>query len=598
MKHIPFLLFYISSCIAGAFYPSHNLDVFNKLKESEESSPNAQIFNLGKSSKSDEEVYALKISDNVSEEEDEPTWIVTGVIHGSEIMGINIVFQLIDDLLQQYDTNDSVKTWVDTYEIWFIPTVNPLGFNNRMRKNGHNDSLVHLSGVDLNRNFNFRWDQGGSDNPLDSRFRGIDSASENEVQLLQNLYLDQKPVFGITFHQGNEPAGGQIMRPWSGAPEGTPDYEVLSNFANLYADWVYEDRLPGPFCQPIFKGNTLQDPQGIDCTSQSQAGYCKNQCWRPAMSTMGAYGQSSVWAYAKSRTIDFTVEISDRLFTNHTFLTDSSLILSEEDSTYLAINQEFIRNHVHAMKKWFDHFIHSYNPLSLQGPGITGTITNQLGTPTPAMIEMEGLDNTLTSPHTNDSTFGRYTKLLADSGTYVMMVTTDETQIRDTILVNKGPLTVHNIIIHDSSITSSSSHTLSSQFFSSSTAISSSIRLSSSLDTPFSAGESSSSLLFNSSGQLSSSELPLSSTSSSSNDEIVLVENGVQRPTIIMQGKSLNLIVKEATQLTLFDLQGKVVRKSRINSSTSINLSTLKSGLYFAELNSANSHSFKTLYFH
>jgi hypothetical protein len=54
-------------------------------------------------------------------------------------------------------------------------------------------------GVDLNRNFPFRWAVGGR--PFDTFFPGRARASEPETRALQRLVADVQPDFTMYYHQ-------------------------------------------------------------------------------------------------------------------------------------------------------------------------------------------------------------------------------------------------------------------------------------------------------------------------------------------------------------------------------------------------------------
>jgi hypothetical protein len=71
-----------------------------------------------------------------------------------------------------------------------------------MRKNEHD--------VDLNRNFDFRWDEG-SDDPYQEDYRGTSPMSEPESQLLKQVAAEFKPAMFIDVHSGDQ----SLMYPYS-----------------------------------------------------------------------------------------------------------------------------------------------------------------------------------------------------------------------------------------------------------------------------------------------------------------------------------------------------------------------------------------------
>ena len=73
-------------------------------------------------------------------------------------------------------------------DLWVVPTVNPDGVAGRQRKNAR--------GVDLNRNFPYRW--GHSDGQVES---GPRPGSEPETRVLMRFLERVDPAFVVSFHQ-------------------------------------------------------------------------------------------------------------------------------------------------------------------------------------------------------------------------------------------------------------------------------------------------------------------------------------------------------------------------------------------------------------
>ena len=72
-------------------------------------------------------IWAVKISDNVHVEEDEPAVLYNGVHHAEEVLGLEICMSMINELLSQYGSDGQKTWWVDNIEIWFVPLLNPEG---------------------------------------------------------------------------------------------------------------------------------------------------------------------------------------------------------------------------------------------------------------------------------------------------------------------------------------------------------------------------------------------------------------------------------------------------------------------------------------
>jgi len=146
------------------------------------------------------EIFAIKISDNVQVDEDEPVIHFDAEHHAREVMTPEVIVDIIETLVSNYATSSEIKGWVDSYETYLIPCVNP-------------DSVVavfeeywgirkNANGVDLNRNYPADWGNpdGSSSNPESETYRGPFPASEPEVQTLMAQVFRTRPAAGITFH--------------------------------------------------------------------------------------------------------------------------------------------------------------------------------------------------------------------------------------------------------------------------------------------------------------------------------------------------------------------------------------------------------------
>jgi len=72
-------------------------------------------------------LFAVKISDNVGTDEDEPAMLVVSAHHCGEIVTPVIALYAIDRLTQGYSTDPEIQSLVDGYGIWIAPIWNPDG---------------------------------------------------------------------------------------------------------------------------------------------------------------------------------------------------------------------------------------------------------------------------------------------------------------------------------------------------------------------------------------------------------------------------------------------------------------------------------------
>lgn len=221
-----------------------------------------KVDTLGVSTVDSMDVWSVKVSDNVSSDEDEPVIFYNGVHHAEEILGLEVIMWMLDELTSGYGVSDTITAWVDDCELLFIPLLNPEGhavvtaetdttWRKNKRDNNENGQFdMNYDGVDLNRNYDFNWLEGGSDNPVSEFYRGPAPFSENETRLLRDLCLEHKPVFALNYHSPRSSAGDLVYYPWYWVEYGfAPDHYVIYDTATELCDRTLTEggaRLPSP----------------------------------------------------------------------------------------------------------------------------------------------------------------------------------------------------------------------------------------------------------------------------------------------------------------------------------------------------------------
>ncbi len=151
-------------------------------------------------------LYALKISDNVMLDEDEPAFLMVSNHHAREIVTPVLALHAIEQLTTQYGTDSSITNIVNTNEIWIAPVWNPDGYefvfntDNMWRKNRH--VFPTGIGVDQNRNYPQGWYNAcsGSTDPDSEIFKGLSPASESETQTMIAWSLDRNFAKVLDYH--------------------------------------------------------------------------------------------------------------------------------------------------------------------------------------------------------------------------------------------------------------------------------------------------------------------------------------------------------------------------------------------------------------
>jgi len=139
------------------------------------------------------ELWAMLITDNPDDEEDEPEFKYIGAIHGDESLTAEMCLYFIDMLLTRYDANTPrIVNLIDNTAIWIVPLMNPDGLENNSRYNAR--------GYDLNRSFPaYPHDFTGT--IFDGEPLG-DIGREPEVAHIMRWTAHNSFVLGAEFHTG------------------------------------------------------------------------------------------------------------------------------------------------------------------------------------------------------------------------------------------------------------------------------------------------------------------------------------------------------------------------------------------------------------
>ncbi|KRZ20981.1 Carboxypeptidase B [Trichinella pseudospiralis] len=145
-------------------------------------------------------------------------WIDAG-IHAREWIAPSTALYIINYLVTRYDYDTEVQKYVNGLTWYILPVVNPDGYefsrsslNPRVRLWRKNRSPANCQpfknsfccrGVDLNRNFDFKWNQqGGSQDPCQETYSGRSAFSEPETQAIERFILQRANQLGafLTLH--------------------------------------------------------------------------------------------------------------------------------------------------------------------------------------------------------------------------------------------------------------------------------------------------------------------------------------------------------------------------------------------------------------
>jgi carboxypeptidase T len=198
----------------------------------------ASLFSIGKTLEG-RDIWALRL--NTSERGERPSRkpgiVFMGEHHAREHLSVEVPLRIARRLVEERASPDIARL-LAARDVYFIPMVNPDGaeydvsgdryhmHRKNMRKNADGST-----GVDLNRNYDFRFGGGGaSSDPRDDTYHGPSAFSEPETRAIRD-FVTARPNLTtlLSYHTFSE----LVLYPWGGANEPIEDAVALAAFKNI-----------------------------------------------------------------------------------------------------------------------------------------------------------------------------------------------------------------------------------------------------------------------------------------------------------------------------------------------------------------------------
>lgn len=346
------------------------------------------------------DIWAMKVSDNVNQEEDEPGVYYMGEHHAREPISMEMTMTILNHIVDNYGTDEIITSRVNDTQIWFVPLVNPNGhkivtsdIENMWRKNirdnngngqfdDANNADTGPDGVDLNRNYGFDWGPiSTSNDPESGLYHGPEPWSEPEVQAVKNFLDSHHLLAGISYHTYGE----WVLYPY-GNGDGViaPDRDALEELAVRMAEAT-----PGF----VDEAGTTEYPHGHYDPA-------------PGWGLYPVQGDHNDYAYGVNGSFSFTVEMAREF-------------IPPADAVKDICNDNLEAAMILLSRPW-----HST---------LTGYVTDAAtGEPLEAEIVIHGIDDTMKGmddrflnatnfrhPYRSNKAFGHYYRMLTD-GTYAV----------------------------------------------------------------------------------------------------------------------------------------------------------------------------------
>ena len=383
-----------------------------------------ELITIGESSQDQLPIYAVKLSANVQEREQEPKVLILGQCHAEEIYGVEISMGIINQFLhpEQFQENRTfLQKGLYFTEIWIVPTYNPEGlrvvhgynedgveiqdvtYRKNKRDTNNNEIFDYVDGigqdrdgVDLNRNYDFNWIFGDtllqscdptvsdcSYNDDYDYYRGEYPESESEVQAIMNLAKEHNFLLSIAYHSSRS---GNVDK-------------------NVVYPWAWEDK------------STIGESPGFNVISDLGDEIAELLGYSYFGGSKSRRGNAHDWFYRENGCIQYLVEVG---YTDDAPYGEGLLIEADHLDEVIESNMDAF---FHLLMRAAGQFYH--NDFISQdfdgGNQVTGIVTDaSTGLPiSDAIISIPELEGEILKPRKTDSD-GYYSRLLYPNQTYTL----------------------------------------------------------------------------------------------------------------------------------------------------------------------------------
>ncbi|MFJ8299467.1 M14 family metallopeptidase [Streptomyces sp. NPDC094447] len=264
-----------------------------------------KVVSLGRTVKG-QDILALKISKGAPRVEDgsKPATLYMSNQHAREWITPEMTRRLMHHYLDGYGKDERITRIVDSTELWFVLSANPDGYdfthadpaNRQWRKNlRDNDGdgrVTSGDGVDLNRNFAYKWgydNEGSSPDPADETFRGKGPMSEPETRAVDAFQKRIGFAYGINYHSAAQlllyGVGWQVATDTPDdvalkALAGTPQNSAVPGYRPQVSSELYITNGEADGHAANVNGMQMFTPEMSTCATASRVD--PNDAWNPA----------------------------------------------------------------------------------------------------------------------------------------------------------------------------------------------------------------------------------------------------------------------------------------------------------------------------
>ncbi|MFF2366592.1 M14 family zinc carboxypeptidase [Streptomyces sp. NPDC058122] len=297
----------VADAAQGVFRPySGKGNLQQEIVETGRANPGlTKVVSIGKTLNG-QDILALKLTKGARKTKDgsKPSVLYMSNQHAREWITPEMTRRLMHYYLDNYSRDKRVKKIVDSTELWFVLSANPDGYDytfkdadtRQWRKNlrdVNGDGVISTGdGVDLNRNFAYKWgydDEGSSPNPTSETYRGASPGSEPETKALDAFEKRVGFTYGINYHSAAElllyGVGWQVATP---TPDdvlykslaGTPEKSAIPGYHPQVSSELYTTNGEADGHAGNVNGTAMFTPEMSTCETASDL--YPNDAWNAA----------------------------------------------------------------------------------------------------------------------------------------------------------------------------------------------------------------------------------------------------------------------------------------------------------------------------
>ncbi|MCX5196598.1 M14 family zinc carboxypeptidase [Streptomyces sp. NBC_00249] len=234
------------------------------LRTAQENPGLTKVVSIGKTVQG-KDILALKVTKDAkkSKDGDKPSVLYMSNQHAREWITPEMTRRLMHHTLDNYGKDARITKLVDSSELWFLLSANPDGYDHtftadsarlwrkNLRDNNGDGKIAAGDGVDLNRNFAYKWgydNEGSSPNQSSETYRGPKASSEPETVALDAFEKRIGFQYAINYHSASElllyGVGWQVATPTPDdvaykALAGTPEHPAVPGYYPQLSSELY-----------------------------------------------------------------------------------------------------------------------------------------------------------------------------------------------------------------------------------------------------------------------------------------------------------------------------------------------------------------------